>query len=815
MAEAKNSTSSGKIAKKDGQKPTVNLLDFFIIGSIVLVFFLSPLFFTGQVLAGMGFEKMILFYFLVLLSVVAWVTKGVLEGELKLKRTPLDWPILATLVIFAVTTVLSVSRKDSLIGSHGDLTKSFVAVIVFSLFYYLVVNNINLKRIKIIFWAILASASLVIAYSLAQLLGFFILPFPFTHSASFNPIGSLTGLTAFVVACLPLLVVTAAQIKEIHPKLNKFASVLLKVLVILVIAAGLGILALLNGFTFWPGAIAGVVIVLMFFLAKIIFVSNNNLIIPLVVFLSLIILLVLGNFNVMNLNLPTEVSLSRGASWQIAKNSLKTSPFFGSGPATFYYDFSKFRGTEFNASPLWNARFDNSSGILFELLATVGSVGTLFAIIVGLIVLSICFLALIKNVEKEVHSLLLGMFSSFLVTMMLALLFSFNSFMILWLILISVMTVSTAIKVYPEKFQSIKLSFRSSPKYALALAAVFLCMSAGVVILFTMGMKMYLADVYAKKASALNINEQVVELKKAATLFPYEDSYYISLANNYMALANGEAGGAKDQAKIESNLSLAIEAGKKSVDISPNKAANNEALALIYENASFYTRGALEWSENLYNKVKELEPDNPTPFLRVALINMARSNAEQDQEEKKYYIEEALKKYDEAIAKKSDLTAAFYGKAIAYEKLNNNNEAIEQLKKAVISTTNNIDYRFELGRLYFNRGITPQSSISQNDSDELSDGTEGEDENDDLSVDSTSSGGTISRNDDINMAEQMFYSIYQTNPKHANALYSLALLYQKIGERDKAEQAVKVLLEVVAGDAPAVELVKKQFVGLY
>jgi len=804
------SSATNLITRKE-KKTNTKTLDSVIISSIVLVFFLCPLFFTNLVARGMGFEKMILFYFLVLLGIVAWVTKGIINGELNIKRTPLDWPILAVIILFIISTVLSINLKDSLIGTYGNLTKSFVAIIIFSLFYYLAVNNLNLKRIKISFWALIISSSILIVYTLAQLLGHFILPFAFTKAVTFNPIGSLTSLTMFLVIVLPLFLVATTQLKEIHPRLNKGLAIIIKILMIMVSFAGLIILALLNGFVFWPVALVGVIIVLMFFLAKIINVSTNNLIIPLTFFILLVVLLVLGNFNIMDLNLPAEVSLSRGISWDIAKNSLKSNPIFGSGPATFYYDFSKFKGSDFNASILWNTRFNNASGLFFESLATVGTLGTLGLIIIFLISLSISFLALIKITNKEVHSILLGLFASFISVIIFATLFSLSNALILLGVLISTLAVAVAIIVYPERFQSLKLSFRSSPKYALALAAIFLTVSAGVVILFTMGLKMYIADTYARQSLlAESLEEKVDKLSRAVKLFPYEDGYYMTLANNYIAIANQEAVAGQDQAKIENNLSLAIETAKRAVRIAPTKAINIEALALIYENASFYTRGALEWADNLYNDVIALEPDNPVPHLRMALINMARSNAEEDATEKEYYINEAIKKYDEAISKKDDLSPAYYGKAVAYEKLGNNDEAIEQLKKAVILDRNNIDYRFELGRMYFNRGVTG-SNLSQDATRELVEGEEG----DELSVDvNQSAGGTVSRNDDLRLAEQVFFSIYQLNPSHANALYSLGLLYQKIGERDNARNVIKVLLEILSDEGDK-QTVKDQFPGLY
>ena len=787
-------------------------LDFVIIGTIFLAFFLCPLFFTGLVAQNMGFEKITLFYFLTLLGAVAWVTKAVIVGELHIKRTPLDWPIVAMLAIFITSTVLSISQKDSLVGTYGNQAKSLSALIIFALFYYLVINNINSKRIKLLFWGIIGSASIIVIYSFLQLLGKFVLPLDFTKAISFNPIGSLSGLTMYLIIVLPLLVIGLAQISEIHSGLtNKFLKFVIKMFLGVIILLALFILTLLNGFTFWPAAIVGIVIVLMFLLSKIIKISSSNIIVPITTFLLLIILLVLGNFNVMSLNLPVEVSLSRKASFDIAKNSLKQSPLFGTGPSTFYYGFNKYKTTDFNASPLWDAKFDSGSGALFELAATVGALGVLAIVIIFLIALSICFLTLIKAQKNDTQSILLALFSSFITVIIISLLFTTSNTLVLLSMLAAILAVAMAIVNYPEKFKTLNLSFRASPKYALALAAIFLTLSAGVVILFTMGIKLYLADVYVLQSiKAGDTNKKIAMLNKAIILAPYQDAYYINLANNYMALANQEVNGARNQTVIENNLSLAIDTGKKALNLSANNVNNAQAMALIYENASFYVQGALEWAENLYNKAIELDPDSPTPYLRIALINMARANAEKDKTQQEYYINEAIKKYDLALAKKSDFAAANYGKAIAYERLSKIDDAIDQLKKAVILTRDNVDYRFELGRLFFNRGVAAPPGIAQSASEDITTGAEAEQ---DLSV-SSQAGGTIKKNDDVATAEQLFLSIIQANPNHANALYSVALLYQKTGETENAKIVIAQLLKVVT-DQPSIDVVQKQFPGLY
>jgi len=738
------------ITKSSSQKTnSTKALDFIISGSIFSIFLVVPLFFSGLVSQGIGFEKIMVFYFLVLLGLVAWVTKGVIVGELRLKRTPLDMPILLTTAVLFISTLLSVDVKDSFLGVYGQPTKGFVAFLVFVMFYYLVVNNITKERIKYFFSAFILSSSILVVYSLLQLFGKFVLPMDFTHRESFNPLGSITALTMFVVMIIPSLVIAFTKFEEIFSCRKKVGMFIMKSLIATITLLSFILLLVLNGFTYWPPALLGMVIILMFFLSKIIKATNNNIIFPIAVFLVMVVLMVIGNFNFVNLNVPAEVSLSRGVSWQIAKDTLKTDPLFGSGPSTFYYDFAKHKTMNFNNTQLWNVRFDTASGVLFEMMATIGVLGTLLMIVIILVSVSIIFISLTRSDKKDLSALLLGVFAGFLSIIVYSLLFALNNSTLIIFILYGILTTVIAIHIYPEEFKSLNLSFRSSPKYALALAAVFLTVSAGVVVLFTVGLKMYMADAYAKKAIMSNDNQTKIEyFTKSISLNPQRDEYYINIANSYMALANKAVIDKSDQGLIQDYLGKAIENGQKAVELSPNKAQNNEAIALIYENASFYTRNALEWSEKYYNLASELDPTNPTPALRIALINMAKANIETDEGEKKYFIEEAIKKYDEAIFKKENLASAHYGKSIAYEKLGDMDNAIINLSNANLFSRNNLDYRFELGRMYFNKGVA--NGITQESTRKI---TEAEVDNEEgageqLSIQTPNVSGVVEKNNE-------------------------------------------------------------------
>lgn len=776
------------------------ILDFVIISSLFLIFFLSPLFFTGTTAQGIGFEKMLLFYFLVLLGVVAWISKGIVGGEICLKRTPLDIPLVAFFIILVVSTFRSIDQQNSLIGYYGNPAKGLVAAIVFILFYYLLVNNVNAKRIKILFWSFVFSNVLVVSFSLFQLLGKFILPFGFTHAVTFNTIGSITSLSMYLIIILPLLAAAASQIKEIHSGLNKSGAILLRVIISAAILADITVLVFLNGFTVWLMAIVGIGVLLLFFLAKIVNIRNNNLIIPITVFFVVIIFLVLKNLNVMNLNLPAEGSLSRSVSWNIAKEGVRAHPFIGSGPSTFYYDFSKFKPVDFNNSPLWNARFDSATGVIFELLPTLGILGALVVIIILFINLIYALLNLIKVRQKELPSILLALFSSAVSAFAFSFLLPLNNSLIILFILIFSLVFAVAVINRQEKVKQFTFSFQTSAKQNLTLAGLLLFVSASVVVMFAMGFKIYLADVYAKESLTASATEEKIEkLNKAISMAPDRDIYYIALANNYMALANSKATSGGNQTEISDNLNASIRNVKKALELSPNNVINNESLALIYENTSYYIGGGIvEWIKSLedaYNKVIELDPNNPAPYFRLALINVARSNIESDQSEKARYINEAIKNYDKALAKKGNLSEAYYGKGVAYEKLSNLNEAIEQLKSAVYNSGQNIDYIFELGRLYFNRGVLNGSPLGGSET-------------------ASSTEKKIARNDDINTAEQVFLNIIQANQYHANAQYSLALLYKTIGETEKARVVYEKLLSILQ-DEKQKESVREQFKDLY
>ncbi len=764
--------------------------DKIIFCSLGFVFFLIPLFFTGLTTKGIIFEKVILFYFLTLIGISAWLIKGVIDGKLSFRKTPLDLPILGSLIFFIFSTVLSVGRKDSLIGSYGNFGKGFLAFIFFALFYYLLINNIDKDKIKRLFFIFIASGSALAAYSFFQLLGIFIAPLGFTRSISFNPLGSPSALAVFLSIFLPFVAVAAIQLEKLLPDFRQRCRMGIRIFLGIITVLTLFSLLALKAFVFWPLAVIGPVAILFFLSMRIVKASVLGFSTVVGVFLVLVAFSALGRFNLMEFDFPAEINLSRGTSWEITKNALKENPIFGSGPSTFYYNFSKFKSADLNYSPLWKARFDNAAGI-FEILSDTGLGGALLLLVIALTFLSSSFVSLMRGEESREKIIVLALFSGIAPFLISAILFPFNIALTLILVAISSLLMGAAMEILSDDDKTFSLSLRPSPKYTLAFAAVLLSIGAGIIFLFIAGTKVLAADLYIRKAVLeKDPGKRMDFLKKSATLSPYEEFYHFELAGAYLSSVSREDISRDDAIK---NLALAVESGKRGLALSPNSAGYNETMALIYENIS-YVKGDFEPAENLYKKELELEPNNPFPYLRLALFDIARAGKEEGGREK--YIKEAIKKFDEALTRKNDLGEAYYGKAIAYQGLDDPDGAIGELKKAlsVSGGENRLLYKFELGMLYLKKGKAGQNaSVS---------GKKGKQKL------------TYMRNEDINMAELIFKEIISEKPDSGDSYYNLAALYRDLGETEKSKETVNALLDIL-NDGAEKEFVKNEFEGSY
>jgi len=783
------------IFKKEGNK--VKIFDHIIAVSLSLAFLLIPLFFTGLTAQGLVFEKMILFYLLTLIALIAWVIKCILSSEIIIKKDKLAKPLIIFTSIYILATIFSVNIRESFLGNFRDPSKGLLALIIFIIFYFLVINNADKNRLKYFSISFIISSLLVIIYSALQIFGKFILPFNFTKYSDFNSIGSILSLSIFLVILLPILTVFLANVKDIFPKLNSIKLITYKIIIGLLIVIDLFILLVIKNFTFWPAAIVSLVILLMFYLSKIIKIEKKDLIIPISVFIVLIIFLALGNlikFN--NINLPIEVNLTQSSSWDIAKKTIKNDPILGSGPSTFAYDYTKYKNSNFNLSPLWNIKYNSPSGILYDVVTSVGILGLLAFIWLIYYIIKISYASLFTD-NNENKPILLSLFSSFITVIIFSLFLPINGVNILILILISSLMLAYAkISGKDEAEGEYKFLLSASPKYSLIFSAIYLLAIAGVAFSSVAGIKIALADYYYNKSLyQTDVLKRIEYQNKSTNLSPYYDNYFQSLANSYMEQAKAESQNATDQNLVNNYVGLAIDNGKKAVELSPKKADNYIILGMIYENTSPLVENGGTLAENNYNEAKKLDPSSPIPFLRLASLYSAKASAEKDEKIKSENIKTSLKKYDEALALKNNMIELYQGKAITYMISNDINNAIDIYEKGAQFIDNNTNYIIEMASLYFQRA---QSKVPEVQADPKT-GVKPE-------------AKPIPFDDDIKKAENALKAVIEVQPNNENAYLNLVNLYKATGKINEAKANYKKLFDIVKDDKVK-EALKKQFPG--
>lgn len=751
-------------------KLIVRFLDGFITFGIMAIFFGLPIFFLGITFQGLAFEKQIYFYFWIMLSLIAWAVKSVILGEMKVRRTPLDIPVVIFWSAYLISTIFSVDQWHSFWGFFGDPSRGFMSVTAMILGYYLVVSHYDEKRLRKIVGAILFSAALVSTWTLLRIFNIAFLPEKIASLSPLSLVGSLSGLGNFLSIVLPIAMVAIFKIgmsQSLAGWVKKMALLFLGALIV----AELFLIFVLFNFISFPILLAGLIIFLVYILSMIVRPSGNLFWIPMAVFVLVLTFWMVGPMaaRLVRADLPLEVSPAYEMSWHVAKESLQGGVkqfVVGSGPATYGYDFSLFRPQEFNGNQLYNLRFYQGTGMFFEHISTIGFLGTAAFLILVLTFLSFTVYFLSREKEKnKIYSL--GILSASFIALFNALLGRTEGSMLLFAAMLGALAVAVILSEGEAEKRFLGLSLKASPKFALTLAFIFMMVSAGAVFLFVYLGKMVAAETLMGSASReKKVSENSLNLvSKALALYGEEGRYYVQWGRMFMVLANEEmikGEGDRDINMIQANLNNSIkvtEAGKEKMK---NDVASVEALAFAYENAGLYVSDSLRMAEEQYRRAQELEPLNPHFYLKLGQIKeaMALGKKEDETEEKKKLIEEARDLFQKSVDLKKNFGPGYYNLSLVQEALGDRDSAIESMKLAVESNPQEINYRFNLARMFQERG----------------------------------------GKEDNQFAEILFKQVLGVNNNEVNSHFYLALLYEKQEKRDEAIKEYKTVLELLPAD---------------
>lgn len=743
---------------------TSKAFDAIITGVLMLLFFGVPVFFTGLTFQGIAFEKQIFFYFCLLIGLVAWVSKGVMTGEMRVRRTPLDIPIVLFWLFSIVATVFSIDRWHSFWGFFGDPSRGFISLTALVLAYFFILSHFTERRRNLMLGSFLAAGVVVIVWSFLVVMQLRFLPASWEMMAPLSLIGSLSTLTLFLALLVPLLVTALFLIHRDGSTATRAFRLTVTTILGIALVLDLFLLLALYPFVTWAVVLAGLGFFLIYILAQIVRPAETLTWMPMVIFVVVLAFLMIGANGLVRATLPVEVTPNMQLSWQIVRESLSTNFLTGSGLATYGYDFSLFRPQEFNGNALYTLRFYQGTGLVAEALSTIGVIGTILMLVVWFSFLSIgLYLLTMDKTKNKIASL--GLWSVAVMLFVAGFVSPINATMLILGVLLSALALATLLQESGSEERHWELSFRATPKFALALAFVFMVVSAGVAFIFVFMGKVFMADVSAGMATRMpaTVDGSIPKYVKAIQLYPQEGRYATRVAQEYMAIANAEGGKSADERdvnKIAFTVREAVASGLRAKGLMPNDVLATEALGLVYENASIFATDALPKAEEMYLRALELEPQNPLFSVKLGQIKRLAADEKPDGAEKTALLNEAKAYFEQAIAKKADLAIAHYNLAVIASRMKDYDTAIRSTSQAIRLAPSNLSFRYNLGLLYQERNA------------------EG----------------------DRAQAETLFKQVLEANDRLIDVRLSLGLLYERQNKRDAAMAEYEKILALLPDD---------------
>jgi tetratricopeptide (TPR) repeat protein len=415
--------------------------------------------------------------------------------------------------------------------------------------------------------------------------------------------------------------------------------------------------------------------------------------------------------------IPLEVSPHQKTEISILKQFSTKSLIFGSGPATFIYDWSKQKPADVNQTVFWAARFQKGASEFLDRILTTGILGVLALFFLIFVFFKKAFKFLVgrmgdKAVKNKVSGganwfLVLGIIACFAGLVFTFFLYpaNFPTLLLLWL-LISVMALL-------ETEERKVFVIDTSPAKALAFSFAFvliLVLQIGFSIVY---FQKYIAEVkYFQGTRAFQEGDNVLAvnfLSQAVKLNPQMDIYWRDLSQVYLIRLN-EVLNATDLApenkssQAQALVVSAVNSATQATILNPIDVAGWNVRGFVYRNLIGILGGADNWAIKSYETAIDLEPTSPYIFTEIGRIYIVKANLALQQGDslaRDENITLAKTFFEKAISLKADYAPANYQIAAIYVDAGKTEEAINSLLSAQQAAPLDIGLAFQLGVIYY------------------------------------------------------------------------------------------------------------------
>lgn len=731
---------------------------------------LIPLWLMSGSVESLELHKQTFLIVCVMIALIAWLAKAIYEKNITLKKSWLHIVVAMFGICYFFISLFSQDRYTSLAGNFGQMQWAFISIAAFVIFYVLIVNTItNTTRLYDAVLVFVGFSFFVGAYGLLQLFGVYPLAWlsNATAQANFNTIGSFNALAVYMAIPLMLCAsLTVLGCKDVGCILGRGTkrSTAAQGLVWTVLTLSALVLVIVNYWVAWMLILVGTALLVGITYIRTKKIGHpTSIIVPSILgVLSICLLLWNPPFHI---DVPGEILPSPSHSWDIARQTIQSHPFFGSGPGTWIYDYAKYRSSAANVTPYWQMRFDKGHDSFLSLLAMLGIVGTsLWLIVIGSgIVKSVHHL--LREKDDDMWQAYVTVFIGWILSVITAFVYNytFSQHFVFWFLL--------ALLAALLSKGEICINGKKSAAVTTALSVILVIVSVCVFSLGWLAGQRLVADTkYATSmmnyAAGKDISDSIVSLKQAITLNPYNDAYYRALAQANLILLSKELQAKPTQEKtplINSLVSDAVSSAKKATEVLAANVDNWSQLATTYQAIASFTRGADELAIKSYQDALEREPNNPTFYNEIGKLYVLRSDAfrtllsSNDAKTKKSAeidmnaeLDKAAVALNQSIQIKPDFAQAHYSLGIVYERQGRIKDAITKLEQVLAANNKDVGMAFQLAVLYYRDSQKDRA---------------------------------------LNLLEQ----IVAFDSNYANARWYLASLYE---ERNRVEDAIAQILEI-------------------
>lgn len=675
---------------------------------------LLPIFFVPVSFISIQFGTSLLFSFSVILATILYIVTGITTGSLDLpKSSKYTLGLLSVVpIVYILAGISKGFSRMSFFGYTFDISTVGFVILAFIYLFIVSISFRDNRKLALAYKAFSVSSVvyavfvLVRIVSQGKILSFGVLPnVTTTMIGSWNNVAVLFGITS-VISILSLEMLSMTPLK--------------KGLSYLGLVVSLFFLALVNFSSLW---LVLAIISFLFVLYKI-FYSENDIslstmswserlkrvsLVPALVFVVSIVFYFgansFGPFLASKLKTESvEIRPSFMTTMEIARNTLRTSPVFGSGPNTFINQWSAFKPNDIVSTVFWNTDFPNGIGLIPTFLVTTGVAGALSWLVFLCFFVYLGFKSIFVKTEdsESRYYIVVSFFVSLLLwivnfvyvpsTPIFALSFFFTGLFFSSLYSSGILAISNK-------------KFNVNPRVGFVSSLIMVVSLVGVVSLGYGLYKNSLSLWYFQKSSyALNTsNDSKLSeeyMLKAIVTVP-NDVYYRSLSEIQLVKLNEVL--SQDPAKVKQEevqkqfsdgLLAAITSGVSAKDRDPSNYLNWVSLGRIYDAVStpqLNITGAYESAQIAYIEALRLNPKNPGILMLLARMAVNKND-----------LNQARNYVSQAIQIKNNYLDAYFLLSQIEVASNNIREAIQSVTAASVIDPTNPAIMFQLGLLKYN-----------------------------------------------------------------------------------------------------------------